>query len=145
MLWERFGLQSLASVFNLTNVSAPDQLEKLIQYLISELSYTQSTEDESPETTFRITNKKNTYSLINNKSNPSEDTIAKISAQQDQYKESLQERVNRIGVLTLESLIKESNLVSNLQQSELSEFFCNETYYLTYSIVCRTGFLKISP
>jgi hypothetical protein len=125
-------------------VELPYQLDLFVKFIISQLAlYT--TEIEADYTvTDRGTSTK-AFSIVNDLCELSDDTIGKLPLLQEKYKSSLKDRVDSIGAWNLFQMINETNLAVKVYQSELNELNYEEriAHSLPYSIVCRTGFIKI--
>ena len=55
------------------------------------------------------------------------------------------EYLKKLDINKVYDIIKTSEYISKLDKTNMSENFCNETYYVTWDVVYRFGFLKLTP
>ena len=132
-LWKRYPLQPMTETFSGAEGNLRTQVTQFLNQTITEISSRSS--NDSGDGTYQVRNRK-TYSIL-------EDSLSVYTQKPITLTPNL-EKIKEIGLESIIAQILKINVASHLARGSLSEFHCNEIYYVTFDLVCRFGFLKMT-
>lgn len=133
-LYKRYPLQPMKETFNNIQGDLRDQVIQVINQIITQISI-RSADDQGPDRIYEVRNGK-TYSVL-------EDSLSAYTQKPTPLIPNM-EKIREVGLESIISQIAKVDVASHLCRGSMSEFHCNETYYITFDLVCRFGFLKLT-
>jgi hypothetical protein len=138
-LFEKYGLTEMKDITFSKSNDPNEQMNRYVLKLIDDLS-SQTESDSDPDGQPSITdeNKKNYVYVDESKHIPID------SCDIDREKIKVNDKLCKININKVIKRIESEKFVSKLDSGNMSEYMCNETYYLTYTVVYKFGFMKIT-
>jgi hypothetical protein len=133
-IWNNYRLKNINHVTNISTNNKSDQLHEYAMKMINGISSIQNG-SKNDDGQYHYNNNLN-HNLVKEK------IITNLNLDIPTC-EINYDLIDKLKINDMINIIKSNKTISGLQKTNLSESFCNETYYVTFDIVYRFGFMYI--